>query len=258
MRLLLLLICAVLLSADEVQLVNGDTLEGEIVTENTDSIQLRITIGSGTAERAVARRDIKTITRGETARSKTLAVLRAEAASLLTTGSAPAWTALAKRARDAGDAIQARRWANRAVAIDPTQETAQRMLGREYYNGVWMTPYEVAAARGLILYNNAWVSWSERERLRAEARERLERQRVAAEASARRRAEAAAADEAAAWTMPTSYQIRGDTPLRVIWWGGGWPYQPPPPYLYPRPYPQSSIRLDGGWGGLKWNLHFDW
>ena len=256
MRLLLLMVCAALLSADEVQLVTGEVLEGEIAAENADSIQLRITIGSGTAERTVSRRDIQGITRGETPRSQALAKLCEEAASLPTTGSASAWTALAKRTRVAGDAIQARRWASRAVAIDPTQDVAQRMLGREQVNGIWMTPNEAAAAHGMVLYNDTWMSWGQREQLRAEARERLERQRVAAELAARRRAEAAAlAQNNDAWTMPASYQFRADTPLRVIWWGGGWPYQPMMPY---QQFPQSSIRLDGGWGGLKWNLHFNW
>ncbi|MEK7413363.1 MAG: hypothetical protein AAB263_08595 [Planctomycetota bacterium] len=255
MRPLLLLLCAVLLSADEVQLITGEVLEGDIVAESTDSIQLRITMGSGTAERAVPRRDIQGITRGETQRSRALAQLRAEVAKLPTTASASEWMVFAKRARDVGEPIEARRWAYRAVAIDPTLDVAQRMLGRELLNGIWMTPNEAAAARGLVWYNDTWVSWDQREQLRHEANERLERQRVAAERAARRRAEAAALAQNDAWTMPASYQFRADTPLKVVWWGGGWPNQHALPF---QQFPQSSIRLDGGWGGLKWNMHFNW
>lgn len=261
-RSFLALLCAVVLLADEVQLTNGSVIEGEIIAETAETVQVRVTLGNTIGQRALLRSEIAQIVRGESARTRAMTALRAEAVVLTTAGApATAWVNLAVRARTAGDPVLARAWAALAVARDPTQEVAQRMLGRELMQGVWMAPNEAAAVRGLVLHDHVWVTWDERERLRSEVRERRERQLLAtAEATARRRA-AAAASQQDAWSLPTTYSFRADTPLKVIWWGGGqlpWLPRPPWPVQPPGPFAQSWLQLKGGWGDVNWNIRLNW
>ena len=241
-----LLVCAVL-PGDEITLTDGTVLDGEVISETDREVRVRLVQGGMAAERTWPRAEIARIVRGDSPRAKALAVLRSEAATLPTTASGAAWSALAQRARSADPAL-ARAWALRAVARDRHQAEAQRLLGRDLVAGVWLRPHEAAAARGEVWHEGRWLTWSDRERLRRDDEERRERQRaalLAAQERAEQRRSAVVTDYSTPWY---AYQPR------VIWWGGG--------------YSASGWGCNDGWRGsfvaggggdnASWKLRIHW
>jgi hypothetical protein len=211
-----------------------------------------------TAERAWPRAQVARIVPGDSPSAKELSALRAEAAALPADAPAQAWSDLAQRARSADPSL-ARAWAARAVASDRHQAEAQRLLGRELVAGVWLRPHEAAAAQGLVWLDGAWTTWTERERRRLEAAERLERQRAALAAANERAERRRAVSDDGGWYTNDTW-LRSPYRPRVVWWGGG--------------YSCSGQGWGNGWGNLwghggsfmavggggnsHWRLHLTW
>lgn len=247
-----LVLCLALGSADEVILATGEVIDGEVLSEDADTVRIRIVQGGMKAERSWPRSQVVRIVHGESPRQRDLAAARTDAAALAADAPAAAWTGLALRARRLADNGLARTWAERACAIDRNQADAQHLLGRDLVNGVWMRPYEAAASRGEVWEDGRWMPWPEREHLRAEAQARTERMRAEFAAAAERRRAAAAA---AAINASDDWPIRLTVPnTRVIWWGGWQPQLP----ICPTPYPIIQIGGSGRWGGIDWNLRVNW
>lgn len=257
-RSLLLGLLIALAAADEITLASGEVIDGEILVENVDEVRVRIVQGGMSAERAWPRSAVAKIVHGASPRQRDRAALAAEAAALPPDAPGGEWTRLALKARALGDQGQVRILAERACARDRNQAEAQRLLGRDLVNGVWMRPHEAAAARGEVWEAGRWMAWTERERLRAEAHERAERLRaeLAAAADRRRAAAAAAAAEQQsadyAWPVYTSYPN-----TRVSWWGDGYGYGG-----YGNGYgncgPNLVIGATGHWGNVDWRLRLNW
>lgn len=245
---------AACLAGDEVVLVDGTVIDGEVVADAGDTVRIRVTQGAMSAERSWSRAEVARIVRGPSARQQALDRIRGEATALPATAPAGDWVRLAQRARAAGEPALSRAWALRAVGRDRSCAEAQRLLGRELVNGVWMRPDESAAARGLVRHDGRLMSWDEREAALAAAAARRARQQAAlAELADRRRQQAAAREGQQDYAWPERWNWRVDSPARVVWWGGLLPQQQ-------ACQPGSMLRLgaSGSWGGVDWKLHLDW
>lgn len=244
------LLLATALAGAEVTLVSGSVVEGDIISESATEVRLRVSHDGLSAERSWPRAEIAGISNEPSRRQQAVATLRTEATSLPGDAPAATWLRLGRQARSLKEPSLARSWLLRAVARDRSQADAQRLLGREEVNGVWMRPAEAAAARGLVQHDGNWVSWGERERLVAEAAERrIHQQEALAE---RRRASAEQATQIRDLELPQRWSY---TPDRVVWWGRL-------PHTY---WPTAGcrgplLRLDtrGRWGGVNWNMQLDW
>jgi hypothetical protein len=251
LRWLALVLLLAPLAADEIHLLDGTVIEGEVLSADATEVHVRLSAGGMTAERHWPASAVLRIVRGPSARQRQLATLH-EAAASLAPDDAAGWSALAQRARSVGDPLLVRAWAERAVAIDRHQLAAQQLLGRELVAGVWMRPHEAATARGLLWHDGRWITWQQRQDIAQEERERREQQRAALASAEQRRRLAQARSAPADYTWPASYRFAADSPLKVIWWGGQ--------YGYTRPCPAngSNLRLTGGWGSVDWKLNLNW
>ena len=94
-------------------------------------------------------------------------------------------------AKKSGDSFLERQAARALIRYDRHADEAYRQLGMIPYNGVWMTPYEVRLAQGLVRYKGKWMTFEQQWGLQQEdlakaaaARERAEERRKARAARA--------------------------------------------------------------------------
>jgi hypothetical protein len=258
----LLLILAVLSApADEITLVDGRVLEGEITsTPGADEVVLRQRSGSMTAIQRFPKAQVAGVRHGATERQQALAALAAKAKSLGEGGTASAWWSLVEAYRKAGEPAEAKRCAQVVIERDTDHADARALLGWVRHEGVWMRPNEAALARGEILFRGRWMPAAERDAVLAEeARAAAEAKTRAEErlADARRRSEEARLREAAA-PEPSPWFVNGTwTPTpRVVFVPVGTMGSPLLPCPTVKPQPTLQIQASGQKGGTQWKLDY--
>jgi hypothetical protein len=236
--------------ADEVFLVGGGRIVGEVVERRADAVVVEV--GPGRVTLPASR--VARIATGTSA----LAVYRDRAARLSPHDTA-GWLALGRWAQDndlltlAGEAFA------RVIAADPSNEAAHRALGHVRLAGQWMTEVESYRARGWVQYEGTWMAPEEAQAQAAqralEAQARLaERESAAREREAEARARAAEADAArAAAEAEAAAATAGGIPYPWVFGQSYGPYggydDVRPPYLPGHrtgpPHGQRGRRDDG-------------
>jgi hypothetical protein len=189
--LLLLLLTAVPVFADDVYLVNGRKFEG-VIAETTDS-QVRIRMQGGTLSLPKSQ-----VLRVEAGDSNLGEYLRRKEA-LKKGGSAREWLELARWAQGKELGQASRDAALAAADLDPTLEGLAPILRGYGYVlddqiGRWMPYAESMRRRGFVPYNGAWITGEEyASRLRAREEEEARRHAARQEAARAAREERLAA-----------------------------------------------------------------
>ncbi len=247
---LLAMATASVTSADEIHLVGGGKISGEIVERNAQRIVVET--GPGRVTLPMSR-----VTKVEAGRSA-LSEYQQRARSLETTDAA-GWVALGQwaDARDLG--TQARAAYQKALALDPTNPAANAALGRVQSQGIWLSQEEAYRAQGLVPFEGDWVTPGERDAARRDRSDSELAERAVRESEARvREAEARArAAEADARRAETDAAIQEESSSDGIpFWpyaygggGGSWgPHHPDPSCCRPTeprpttpPRPQSRL-----------------
>jgi hypothetical protein len=220
-------------SADEVFLVGGGRIVGEVVAKDADTVVIEVSAGRVTLP---ARRVVR-VASGTSA----LAVYRDRAARLQP-DDLQGWLALGLWARNNDLITLANDAFARAIAIDPGNEMAQRALGNVQFDGQWMTQAQSYRARGYIEYEGEWMTPEQAQIVagqrmaEAEAR-RAEREAAAREREAEARAAQAEAERAAAEAAAAA---SGGIPYGGVYGYGG--YGP----IYGGGYGGDRVRHHGG------------
>jgi hypothetical protein len=198
---LIALSLASMAGADDVYLVGGGKVTGEIVERTAQRVVVET--GPGRVTLPMAR-----VTRIETGRS-TLAEFR-ERARTLKPADVEGWVALGRWADERDLGTQASEAYAKALAADPGNAEANRAFGRTEVGGRWLTREESYREQGLVPFEGSWVTPAERdtalkERSAADLADRDAREAEARvrEAEARARAAEAEARRAEAGAQPT-------------------------------------------------------
>jgi hypothetical protein len=205
-------------ATDEVLLVGGGRVSGVIVERTAREV----VVEAGPGRVAVAMSRVASIVEG-----RSLLEELQERAARIAPDDSGAWAELARWAEDHDLLTQSREMWHRVVRLDPSHAEANAALGRVLFNGAWMDAEDAYRARGLVRYEDRWVTPGEQETLvrqrafeetAAQARQEAEWRVREAEARAReaeaRVEAAAAASEAPAEGIP-------------LWWGVGGVALPP-------------------------------
>ncbi len=150
----LLLLLALPLSADDIDLTTGESITDCTVTEEGDF--LRITKGG--ASRTVARSIVKSWVK-----KPTRDALYAEKRAALKADDLPGSVALARWCATVGLADRARESWKRVLDLDGDHAEARAALGYQRVGDAWMTEDEVMTSRGLVKFRGRWVSPEERD-----------------------------------------------------------------------------------------------
>jgi hypothetical protein len=264
--------CAVLalcaaLSGDEIHLADGSILDGEVVPSGDPAVvAVRFSAGGMSAVRRLPAAEVVQVAPGPSARQRSRDALAADERALATGGDAPAWMALAERARQLGDGTWARRLAEVALARDPQCAAAHRLFGRSLVDGRWLTTAEAARAAGKQWHDGRWMSPEEiaeqeagRVRRHEERLAALQRRAELAEAERRTRQAESEAAASSSYTYVSGVVVPG-------WRTGGWPVAPALPLLAcPRPAPLvlapasgGSLTAAGRSSNAAWSLTWGW
>ena len=255
-----------LLAADEITLVDGRTLEGELTSEpGAAEVVLKTSSGGMVAMQRFPAAQVRSIFHGQTPLQAAVATLDARRKTLGTGGDATAWWRLAEDYRAQGEAAQGKRCAQVVIERDPDHEAARALLGWVRYDGRWLRPTEAAVARGQVLFRGRWVMPAERDavlaeeaRVAAEAQARREQRRAEDRADAvvrRERAEAAAAEAAA---EPQAWAVFGQVqPVPSILQRNPRLWACPPTTVTTVPAtPAVQIQAAGNSGGVQWSAEY--
>lgn len=168
----LLVVPAAAIPGDEIVLQDGRTLEGELLTpDDAPSIEIRVHEGGMVAIERFQRDEVVSIHHGRTPHEVALAAFAEAKRRLGEGGSAEEWLALAHQAQALHDRAAVRACAQEAELRDRWATEAHRLLEEVVTNGIWMLPREAAIAQGLVFYEGQWMTWGERQRRIAAARE---------------------------------------------------------------------------------------
>lgn len=182
--LLIALVVAAPLSADEVFLRGGGHVKG-IIVERSESTVV-VDVGAGRV--GIPRDHVLRIVEGRTALSSYL-----DKASRLAADDLEGWLELALWAAGQDLQTQAHEAFELVVSLDPANATAQMALGRVLVGNAWVSAEQGYRARGYVPFEGSWVTPAERGSILGQRREEAQTERVRAEADARvREAEARA------------------------------------------------------------------
>jgi hypothetical protein len=143
--------------ADEVQLKNGQKLEGTVLEDGNKVI---VDVGSGTV--TIDRSEVKAIRRPDDQiqeYDRRLQAVRLDDANGLY--QLYLWTRQQPGMKTRADSLL-----KKALDADPNFEPAHRAMGKVNYKGAWLTQDEYKAALGLVRYQGEWVSADAAERLK--------------------------------------------------------------------------------------------
>jgi hypothetical protein len=180
--------------ADEVFLVGGGRIVGEVVEQRAGAVVVEVGAGRVTLP---AHRVVR-IASGRSA----LTAYR-ERAARLARDDARGWLELGFWARDNDLLTLARDAFERVVAVDPTNEAAHRALSHVRLDGQWMSEDEGYRARGFVEFEGQWMTPQQmqlvtQQRASEAATRRAEREAEAREREAEARARTAEAEAARA------------------------------------------------------------
>jgi hypothetical protein len=163
----IIVLAAVPVFADDVYLRGGGQITGEIISQTEDSVKVDIGGGGSITAR------MSSVVRIEKGISP-LQDYRERAASI-PDGNAEAWRELARWATGNALSSQALKAYSQVVAILPDDQEANRALGRVQLDGKWVTEEESYLARGFVEFEGQWMTPSERQSILAD-RQALENQ----------------------------------------------------------------------------------
>ncbi len=198
------------LIADVVYLKSGGKLEGRIVSQTDETIE--VDIGAGSLSFPMS-----SVDRIEEGRSPLDDY--DERAAALAADDSDGWLELARWASRAGLGTQARQAYERVVAIDPNNAEANRALGLVELDGRWVSEEEAYRARGMVSFEGRWMAPEEQEAIvrSREAEQQAAQARAATADAIARQADARAREaEAEAEAERQRYQ-----PLYWGTWGPG-------------------------------------
>ncbi len=210
-------------SADEVFLKGGGRLQGIVVEEDAKFVVVEMGPGRVTIPRSRVQRIVSS--------TAALATYRKRASGLSGTDTA-GWLELGLWAQERLLTTQAREAFERVLALDASNEIAQRALGNEVVDGRWLSREEAMRARGLLEFEGRWITREEREAALQEraaeqaarsAGELAERQRAEAEARVREAEARAREAEARAKAAEAEAEAskNGGIPIGTVGWGAG-------------------------------------
>jgi hypothetical protein len=159
--------------ADRITLRNGKVIEGTIVAENADSVQIERRIGSMTTTVTYQRFEILKVERIKSPAEEFEDAFK-EAKT------AADFVKLAKKAREDKLEKQALRALDRAIELDKNDKEAHELRGDRFDEGKWWTDREWKLAHGYVEYAGELVK---KEDLEKKKKEEADRARKAAEAS---------------------------------------------------------------------------
>lgn len=234
--LVLLLSLSPVAAADDIHLVGGGKVTGEIVERTAERVVVET--GPGRVTLPMTR-----VTRIEAGRSA-LAEFR-ERARAQKPGDVGGWVALGRWAEERDLGTQAREAYEKALAANPAHVEANRALGRTEVDGRWLTRDEASREKGLVPFEGTWVTPAEREaalreRSAAEVAERADREGEARVREAEARARAAEAEARRAEAEAGGQQGEGEgIPYWPYVYPGGGVLLPPDPMCCP-PEPPAT------------------
>ena len=214
--------------ADQILLVGGGALHGEVVAQSAGSIVVDVGPGRMTLPMSRVLRVVS--------QTSDLTVYRQRAAAL-SPEDVSGWIALARFAESRELLTQAREAYEHVAAIDPENGAANAGLGRAFVNGQWLDQDDANRARGLVSFEGAWVTPEQHAAALAERAEDARTRGLALEAAARAREAEARAQiaEAEARRAAAEASYAGD--------GGGYPF------VYGGGYGIGAVGVDGYVGG---------
>jgi hypothetical protein len=165
-------------SADEVFLVGGGRIVGDVVERRADAVVIEV--GAGRVTLPASR--VMRVASGTSA----LSVYR-DRASRLSARDVAGWVALGLWARDHDLITLASEAFQHVLAVDAGNETAHQALGHVRLGGQWMSEDESYRARGYVRYEGSWVTPDEANMLAAQRAAEAEGRRADREAAARER-----------------------------------------------------------------------
>jgi len=165
-------------TADEVFLVGGGRIVGDVVKRRADAIVVEV--GPGRVTLPASR--VARIASGTSA----LSVYR-DRASRLNPRDVEGWLALGAWARDNDLLTLAREAFEHVLAVDAGNQTAHEALGHVRLSGQWMSEDDSYRARGLVNYEGSWMTPAEAHLIAGQRAAEAEARRADREAAARER-----------------------------------------------------------------------
>jgi hypothetical protein len=150
-------------SADTVTFKDGRTVEGKIIDQNDEIITIKTSFGT----QRISRRDVAKIEKGDTAHDE---YKRRRAA--LRSDDVEGHLKLAHWARESKLFAESKDLYRMVLVLEPNHPIANRALGNILYNGAWYSPAELDRvkesenrAKGLVKYKGEWLPKEDVEKL---------------------------------------------------------------------------------------------